>query len=174
MHSFQQLSQFWYDDSTKATLATVCRRIIAEIQGQVKIGLFSCPSLFSGIHGLDNSTTYIFEYDDRFSSYGDHFVHYDYTEGAEAPGLDRFDQFFDVIIVDPPFLSEECIAKVSKIVAKVSKASAKVVLCSGIVVKEWAKKYMNLDKCLYEPQHHRNLGNQFASFANFSLDEFIK
>lgn len=169
------MSQFWYNDATKETLATVCRRII-EKEGwelpKVRIGLLSCPSLFSGIKSL-GAETLIFEYDQRFSKYGPSFVHYDYNEAFQDGVLDDYRDFFDIIIADPPFLSEECIEKMSRIIKKFAKTDAKVVLCSGLVVREWSKTHMGLELCKYEPQHQRNLGNQFAAFANFDLDGFI-
>lgn len=173
--SFQQLSQFWYDDETKQTLSTLCRRIIETEKWDLKttkIGLLSCPSAFAGVKAL-GAETYIFEYDQRFSNYGDSFVFYDYNEAFNDGVLDEYKGFFDIIIADPPFLSEECIEKMGRIVRKFAKEHCKVVLCSGVVVREWSKRHMNLDMCKYEPKHQRNLGNQFASYANFDLDKLL-
>lgn len=62
----------------------------------------------------------------------------------------------------------------ARIIKKFAKEHAKVVLCSGQVVKEWCKKHMELNQCAFEPHHHRNLANQFASYANFDLDSLLK
>lgn len=59
------------------------------------------------------------------------------------------------------------------IVRKIAKDDCKTVLCSGYAVKEWAKKFLGLDICKFEPQHERNLGNEFASYANFDLDSVL-
>lgn len=140
---------------------------------ETKIGLLSSPSLFSGIKSL-GFETYLFEYDQRFNSYGDSFVFYDYTEADTSSSLDKFGNFFDIIIADPPFLSEECIEKMGKIIRKITKEESKVILCSGKVVQEWAKKHLNLELTAFEPTHQRNLGNEFASFANFDLSKVIE
>lgn len=172
---FQQLSQFWYDEETKNTLSTLCRRIVEEEKWDLsttRIGLLSCPSAYAGIRSV-GAETYIFEYDQRFSNYGASFVHYDYNEALKDGVLDEYRGFFDIIIADPPFLAEECIEKMGSIVRKFGKERAKVVLCSGIVVRDWAKQHMNLELCKWEPKHQRNLGNQFASYANFDLDRLI-
>lgn len=119
-------------------------------------------------------TVKIFEYDKRFSAYGDDFIFYDYSETESiAEKYTDFRNKFDIIILDPPFLSEECIQKISKYVEHLSKNMTKTILCSGLVVKEWAKSYLNLMLCNFEPQHERNLGNEFVSYANFNLDDFI-
>lgn len=88
--------------------------------------------------------------------------------------MQKFHNSFDLVIADPPFLSEECIEKIGKIIQNVTKPNGRIILCSGQVVADWAFKYINLKRCAFEPQHERNLGNEFASYASFELDEFIK
>lgn len=121
-----------------------------------------------------NGSVTLFEFDERFAAYGTDFVHYDYNRASESEYLQRFIGYFDLLIADPPFLAEECIEKLSIIVKRLLKNNGKVILCSGEVVEGWAQHYMGLKKCHFEPEHERNLGNAFASYANFGLDEFIK
>lgn len=153
----------------------MCRRIV-EREGwnlnTTRIGLLSCPSAFAAVKSV-GAETFIFEYDDRFSTYGDSFVHYDYNNAFEDGVLDNYQGYFDIIIADPPFLSEECIEKMGRIFKKFAKVGARIVLCSGLVVREWSKAHMNLELCKWEPKHQRNLGNQFASYANFDLDTLL-
>lgn len=87
--------------------------------------------------------------------------------------MDYFASQFDLIIIDPPFLSEECLSKTATIAKKLSKPSAKLILCSGKTVQEWADRYFGLKLCEFKPQHERNLGNEFVSYANFDLDGYI-
>lgn len=115
----------------------------------------------------------MFEFDTRFSRYGDGFVHYDYNLADNEGYLDNFTQSFDLIIIDPPFLSEECSLKTAKITKKLAKPTSKLILCSGKTVQEWAEKYFGLKLCGFQPQHERNLGNEFASYANFDLDDYV-
>lgn len=83
-------------------------------------------------------------------------------------------QHFDLIIADPPFLSEECITKVTKIIKNLLKPEAKIIFCSGEVVESWLTANLNIKKCNFRPEHERNLGNEFVSYANFNLDNFVK
>lgn len=87
--------------------------------------------------------------------------------------MNKYRQYFDIIIADPPFLSEECIQSTGQLVNKIKKDDTKIVLCSGQVVADWAKEFLHLDQCNYRPQHERNLANEFRSYANFKLDEMI-
>ena len=150
-----------------------CRSLVSS-STSIKIGLLSCPSLYDTMKVANpNSEIYLFEFDERFSVY-DNFVHYDYNRATEIDYLVEYKQFFDIIIADPPFLAEECIEKLSKIIQNISKSEAKVILCSGQTVCEWAKKYLNLNKCQFQPEHERNLGNEFAAYANFDMDKLIQ
>lgn len=175
----QQMSQFWYNNRTKQMLADVCRQL-KDIQSpaNLNIALLSCPSLYDSVRaavGANEGNVHLFEYDTRFAAYGSDFVHYDYKQGADPAYLAHLAGQYDVVIVDPPFLSDECIERTSLIVRRLCNPSAaKVILCSGGVVAEMADKHMGLKRCDFEPQHERNLANEFGSYANFDLDEFIR
>lgn len=114
----------------------------------------------------------LFEFDDRFGACGEDFQFYDYNNGNNVDYLKEYHDSFDIIIVDPPFLSEECLQKIGKIVANLGKSDTKTILNSGKTVKQWAENFMNLKVCSFKPEHERNLGNEFCSFANFNLDKY--
>lgn len=120
-----------------------------------------------------NGEVRLFEFDVRFSAFKDDFVHYDYSDATKDDYLNQFRNNFDIIIVDPPFLSEECIRNTSLIVEKLKKTDANVIMCSGQTVADWVQKYLHLNQCAFRPEHERNLANEFCSYANFNLDSFL-
>ena len=67
------------------------------------------------------------EFDDRFKVFGEDFVFYDYNEPLRLPV--EFKNSFDIVLLDPPFLSEECLCKVAVTVRYLMKD--KVLLCTG-------------------------------------------
>ena len=67
------------------------------------------------------------EYDTRFSMFGEDFLFYDYKEPLNLPL--EWKHSFDVVIADPPFLSEECLCKMAVTAKFLSKE--KIVLCTG-------------------------------------------
>lgn len=116
----------------------------------------------------------IFEFDKRFSVFGDDFIFYDLNEAFQKPTFsDDHATVYDLIIADPPFLSEECILKTAHIINKLMKASGKLIFCSGEVVEPWVTKYLDLKRSNFRPEHKRNLGNQFVAYSNFNLDELV-
>jgi hypothetical protein len=70
----------------------------------------------------------LFEFDKRFAIYGEDFILYDYNTPLDIPC--HFAGNFDVVVVDPPFLSEECLTKTAVTVKFLAKH--KIILCTGL------------------------------------------
>lgn len=111
-------------------MAHVCRQITAG--KKLRIGLLSCPSLYDSIKQETPTGTIInlFEFDERFAVFKD-FIHYDYNRASDPNYLNEFQHNFDILIADPPFLSEECIAKMAQLMQNFAKddGTTKVILC---------------------------------------------
>lgn len=116
----------------------------------------------------------IFEFDQRFSKYDPDFVKYDYTKAQEEAYLEEFKAKFDLVVLDIPFLSDECLEKSNILCRKMAKEDAKIILCTGKIMLDAVSRFMtDLKMCKFEPEHERNLGNDFGTFANFDLDMFL-
>ncbi|KAE9978554.1 hypothetical protein BLS_000487 [Venturia inaequalis] len=108
-------SQFWYTDSTATRLAT---QLLQNSTPETRICVLSAPSVFLQLKNLLNewpadkarpAAITLLEFDTRFAVFGDEFQYYDFKFPTKLPaGLKAR---FDVIILDPPFLSEDCQAK---------------------------------------------------------------
>lgn len=168
------MSQFWYDLQTQQVFGKISKKLIQEssFKADFSIALLSCPSLYETIKSIADNVK-LFEFDERFSKYKDNFVLYDYNLGDDEEYLKEHNGSFDLIILDPPFLSEECLRKSMKIVDRVKKENAKIILNTGAVQKELACEF-GLIESSFKPQHKNNLGNEFSSFANFDMNKYIE
>merc|ERR1712098_726955 len=127
-----QLSQFWYTESTAASLA---KEALAAAGDKGRIACVSCPTLYKAIvetvkadenakqdaaaeastpsstassTSPSSSRAIVLEFDRRFAKWGVDFVFYDYKD-ASIPELPvDWRNSFDVVVCDPPFLTEEC------------------------------------------------------------------
>ncbi|XP_034834089.1 EEF1A lysine methyltransferase 1 [Maniola hyperantus] len=164
-----QLSQFWYDEATVQALVKVIDNLLPD---SGKVALISCPTLFVSVkRQLGNrANVTLLEYDRRFEVHGSDFIYYDYNSPDKLPA--DLEHTFDLVIADPPFLSEECITKISKTIQLLAKE--KIVVCTGAVMKEHAEKLLSLKQCDFKPQHRNNLANEFSCYANFDLDEVLR
>lgn len=85
---------------------------------------------------------------------------------------------FDRLIVDPPFLSEDCQTKAALTVrwmAKAASAETKLILCTGERMESLAArlyKSFGLQTTDYEVVHARGLSNEFYCYANFECGDW--
>lgn len=158
-----QLSQFWYDEETSTRLANE----VLSVAGQTgSIACISCPTLYHKLRELKAATNraVILEYDARFKAFGEDFIPYDYNSPLELPL--ELKQAFDIVVADPPFLSEECLTKTAITVRYMAKE--KVILCTGAVMEELALRLLQVEVCPFEPRHTHNLGNDFRCYTNYT------
>jgi EEF1A lysine methyltransferase 1 len=127
----------------------------------------------------------LFEFDERFAAYGGDFCFYDYKNPLKVP--QEMAGSFDVVVADPPFLSEECLTKTAVTIRFLSKH--KVLLCTGKIfhyslktsfdwffylagatMTELAERLLQVKQLKYIPEHKNNLGNEFRCFTNYDCD----
>ncbi|XP_028847630.1 EEF1A lysine methyltransferase 1 [Denticeps clupeoides] len=161
-----RMSQFWYDDETAKRLA---EEIIQQAGKGGRIACLSSPSVYQRVKRLDldgsgDVSVVLLEYDRRFSAYGDEFIYYDYNDPLCLPE-NAAPHSFDIVVADPPYLSEECLSKVATTVKFLSKG--KILLCTGAIMEEHAEKLMGLKMCKFLPKHSHNLGNEFRCYVNY-------
>lgn len=70
----------------------------------------------------------LFEYDKRFEVIGKDYIFYDYNFPLNLP--EQLSKSYNLVIADPPFISEECLKKVASTILFLAKD--KIVLCTGI------------------------------------------
>ncbi|KAK9877193.1 hypothetical protein WA026_016941 [Henosepilachna vigintioctopunctata] len=159
-----QLSQFWYDEES---IKTLTRLAIETVGKDGKIALISCPSLYKSIKNelSNNGEANLYEFDRRFAIFGTDFNFYDYKSPLEIPK--HKSQYYDLVIADPPFLSDECLAKTSVTMKYLAKN--KMILCTGAIMAPLADRLLSLKKTEFEPKHNNNLGNEFWCYSNYEV-----
>lgn len=130
-----------------------------------RICCISCPTLYLKLKQLRPAgcELVLLEYDQRFDSHDD-YVFYDYNDPLKLP-----DQLHpgscDLVIIDPPFLSEECLTKVAMTTKHLAKSN--IMLCTGAVMEDVVKNLFNVVPTSFVPGHSSNLANEFRCFVNY-------
>lgn len=160
-----QLSQFWYDNRTATILAEEALR--ASQNG--RIACLCSPTLYKKLLEIkpEGCEAKVFEYDRRFSVFGEDFVFYDYKKPLDLPASVT-EHSFDIVVADPPFLSEECLRKTAETIKYLGKE--KIILCTGQIMEDLAFKLLRVEPCKFQPTHARNLANKFACFLNYDSE----
>ncbi|MCJ8732413.1 hypothetical protein PDJAM_G00211130 [Pangasius djambal] len=164
-----RMSQFWYSEETATRLA---EEAIQQAGEQGRIACISAPSVYQKLKQLESenvdgshcASAVLLEFDRRFAAYGDEFIFYDYNNPLCLPE-DVLPQSFDIVIADPPYLSEECLSKVALTVKYLTKN--KILLCTGAIMEEHAGRLMDVKICSYLPKHNHNLANEFRCYVNY-------
>ncbi|XP_062830702.1 EEF1A lysine methyltransferase 1 isoform X2 [Anolis carolinensis] len=142
-----QLSQFWYDTETADHLAKEAIRAAGK---GGRIACVSAPSIYQKLKEQNNNdfSTCILEYDQRFSVYGAEYIFYDYNDPLNLPASLK-EHSFDIVLADPPYLSEECLRKTAETIKYLTKG--KVLLCT-VLNLEHVFTWTN-SKCV--PNNHK-------------------
>ncbi len=96
-----------------------------------RVACVSCPTLYHRLRDMkpESMTLHVLEYDTRFEKFGNDFVFYDYNKPLEL--AKDMEHSCDLVVVDPPFLSEECLTKTAITVRFMAKE--KILLCTGTI-----------------------------------------
>ena len=144
-----------------------------ETTENARIGCIASPSAYVGLKktlGDKQRDLFVFEFDKRFDVFQTDFVFYDFKEPLE------FDKdllkSFDFLIIDPPFLSQECWEKTSRTARALVKDNGKLLVCTGMVMKDLIKKELGCDVTDFEPKHQNGLSNEFGCFINYNSNKF--
>ena len=113
---------------------------------------------------------YLFEYDTRFSrlcASEDNFIFYDFNHFLRFPAFLK--QSVDIILADPPFLSDECLTKTAVTVRALRKREgAKTMVCTGRKMEELVPKcFPGVKRREFEPRHKGGLANTFGCYMDW-------
>ncbi|PVZ98322.1 hypothetical protein BB558_005668 [Smittium angustum] len=164
-----QLSQFWYDDKTTDFYVDLTR---PHLQANSLILFISSPTAFLGFKKTfpNYQNVALMEIDDRFSVYKDQFIKYDYLKPLNFPNAQNLKGKASFILMDPPFLNEDCLTKFAITTRFLSDPNTQTLLSTGIVMTSLAKKF-GLHETNFEPTHRSRLSNKFKAFTNFQNDK---
>ncbi|KAI9921370.1 hypothetical protein PsorP6_001328 [Peronosclerospora sorghi] len=182
-----RLSQFWYDDRTGRALAQEA----IDQSREKRIAFVSTPAAYRDFikiqrensdSPINGDNVYLFEYDRRFDKmYNGHFVFYDYNEPTNLP--EKFHNFFDYVLVDPPYLNTNCMEKfaetmrwLSKNVEVVTGKKDKILNpCTFITARMLRKAIyteLGFKPSGFIPTFESKLSNQFLTYTNYRSDRF--
>ncbi|XP_024357209.1 uncharacterized protein [Physcomitrium patens] len=163
-----RMSQFWYDDTTSATVAAEVNRL-ASSRPQCRVACIACPTLFVELRkSYPDVSAQLYEYDQRFEKYGSKFTFYDYNAPLDVPPEHR--KAFQILVADPPYLSKECLEKTvetMRYIAADSESSPTFMVLTGAVQEDRVWDLLKGRPCVFRPEHRNKLGNEFMLYTNY-------
>ena len=162
-----ELSQFWYDKDTGDRVMKYIAPFVNKREN-CNVALVSTPTMYRAY--IRNKSMFpfanftIFEYDTRFDVFHDNFCFYDYRKPTAIN--EKYHHQFDLMIVDPPFLSEEVTEKVTHTVEFLGRGDYAIVYLTGKLVEPYLKKYYkNIELTDVAINHEHHLENAFGCYC---------
>ena len=175
-----ELSQFWYTKETSDKVMNLIMKFAAENNFK-NIALLCTPSLYRAYLRIkerkreDKSefdcdfNVKVFEFDKRFQAFGDDYVFYDVNKPLDLDETHK--NSYDILVVDPPFLSVDIALKASATIKflRREEKSAVIFLTGLIMEKHICAEFNNL-KLTKIKIEHEGLNNPFGLFSTVDLE----
>ena len=124
-------SQFWYTDACADALANA-------VIEKGRCAVVSCPTAHRALCRAGDVESVLFEFDERCGAdLGDRFCRYDFNEDFRTKIPSRFEGAFDVIILDPPYVSRACLEAFWSFAAWLAKGDAVKLVLTSVVNRPW-------------------------------------
>ena len=121
---------------------------------------------------LENLNFALFEYDKRFSIFGDNFNFYDLNNPLEIDV--KHHKKYDIIIADPPFLNKETIKKVAESMRLLGNNTSMKIFITGLQVQENVIEEfpeLKLQSNIKIEHDKQRLQNPFGFFCSVDLEK---
>ena len=170
-----ELSQFWYTKETADNIILLIGKY-AKKHKKENIALLCAPSLYRAFlrnkEELDGLNVALFEYDKRFSIFGESFNFYDLNKPLEIDS--KHHKKYDIIVADPPFLNKETVQKVAESMKLISNEGSLKIFITGLqvqdaVVGEFPE--LKLRENITIEHDKQRLQNPFGFFCGVDLEE---
>ncbi len=169
-----QLNQYWYSIDTSSFLCNLIIEGLSTISAvdqtdSNRLAFLSTPSLFFTMSNNDESKNnhVLFEFDEQWNSHK-HFVFYDFNRPIDVIEQNpRYGSAFDMVIIDPPFVTVEAWEKYAKTAKALLKPGG---LILATTIFENAKLLETLLDLKPIPSYKPKIPNliyQYTVFTNF-------
>ena len=160
------LNQYWFSEDTRETLCNAVRESISLKGGSTtRVAFLSTPSLYFTLSDEERKQCTLLDYDTTLSSQNcDSYVFYDFNYPTSIDANLR--GLFDVIVIDPPFISQSVWESYAITVSLLAKEGAHII-CTTVAENEaLMKRLFNCHKTNFAPSVP-NLTYQYNTYANF-------
>jgi hypothetical protein len=160
------LNQYWFSEDTRNTLCEAVRESISLKGGSTtRVAFLSTPSLYFTLSDEERKQCTLFDYDTTLSSqncksYTFYDFNYPTSIDANLRGL------FDVIVIDPPFISPSVWESYAITVSLLAKEGAHVI-CTTVAENEALMQRLFMCQTTKFQPFIPNLTYQYNTYANF-------
>ena len=154
------MSQFWYTDACADELA-------AAVRGRGRVAVVSCPTAHRALRRAGDGESVLFEFDARCGAgLGDRFCRYDFNEDFHTKIPSHFAGAFDVVILDPPYVSRDCLEAFWSFASWLSRGAAVKLVLTSVVNRPWLRADWGLALTDFELRFTSKLCTPLRAFTD--------
>lgn len=158
-------NQYWYSDKT-------IERIVEDLTEQAEdtkvLGFLSTPSLYFSMPDAIRNRSYVFDYDKKWES-DRGYVFFDFNSPTDVPS--SMHGKFDIIIIDPPFITHDVWLKYAETTKLLLKSDGKICGTTVIENAQLLQAELQLHPTAFMPSIP-NLVYQYNLFTNYPSKVF--
>jgi len=166
----EDFNQYWFSE---ATIEFIVNQI--EKYGK-RVAFVSTPSVFFSVNETLQKNSILFDYDEIFTKKSKNAVKFDYRD---YDNIIDYDDSFDFVLVDPPFINEEAWTKYANFIKKISKKNegdntlldCKIMASSIAENQEILSRLLDLKMRTFQPSIP-HLVYQYNFYSNYEDNEF--
>ena len=163
------LSQFWYSDACSDALGAA----VVRAAGGGRVAIVSCPSVHRALcrAAPDDASSVLFEYDTRCGAHlpPSRFAKYDFRADFTAAIPAEFAGGFDFVVLDPPYVSHDCIDAFWAFARWLSRGDApRALFLTSVVNRDWLSETHDLQLTNYDLEFSSKLATPLRAFSNSS------
>lgn len=159
------LNQYWFSEDTRETLCNAIRESILTKGGSTaRVAFLSTPSLYFTLSDEERKQCTLFDYDKTLAQNCKSYVFYDFNSPTSIDA--NLQGLFDVIVIDPPFVSPSVWESYAITVALLAKEVAHII-CTTVAENEaLMQRLFMCQKTNFQPSIPK-LTYQYNTYANF-------
>jgi hypothetical protein len=174
------LNQYWYSDHTIQTMVREVEQVLEEANEQAANGLaanaarhgvrrkaraalVSTPSIYFPLAEKHRCQSHVLEFDNQWAA-DRGFVFYDFNKPLEVP--EELQHTFDMVVVDPPFVTEEVWTKYASTAKLLLRPGGRLVCTTIAENAEMMYRLLKVQPVAFKPSIP-NLVYQYLTYTNY-------
>lgn len=144
-----ELNQYWYSQKTCETLCNAVRESMSLKGASSRIAFLSTPSLFFSLSEEEQKQCTLFDFDNTWESCSQ-FEFYDYNNPNKIDA--KLHGKFDVIVIDPPFISQSVWESYATTTALLGAKEGAHIIATTVEQNEvLMKSIFSCKRCIFQP-----------------------
>eukprot|EP01038_Epipyxis_sp_PR26KG_P004828 gene4828-6766_t len=161
-------NQYWYSNFTISKIVDEIIELSTQTDAPFRVAFLSTPSLYFSLPLPQRQNCMVFDYDKKWEN-DPGFVHYDFNSPDFIPETTLVS--FDLVVVDPPFITKEVWEKYATTSCLLLKPQGKVILTTVIENADLLKDLLQAKPTAFLPSIP-NLVYQYNLFTNYDSNIF--